>query len=337
MTPQQHQLVKQAYFDIINGYSSTFLKGKKIFIKHFGPFDFLRGDEFYNSHYESAISNSIPTNADKLSFLKENNLWSEKDDSSIEDKKTFITNLKSQRSKLAMLKSQHRQLTEELIKAEKELLALQEKKLELLGITAESMANKKANEYNIINSFFNDKNLTQQTFNIEEFDDLDELDFGELVGIYNKNSEKFFTLNLKRVALSSYFLNFFYLCDNDAFKFYGKPIIQLTFYQAELMSQGCYFKNILSEMKDSITPDMFENPDEIISTYESKKNMEKYNQESDKITNRGLMGATKQDYIDQGMGDQLGPDLGEIASKKGGSLNIWDILQAQGEDVTNHP
>ena len=52
--------------------------------------------------------------------------------------------------------------------------------------------------------------------------------------VYSKNNEKFKAEVLKKIALADFFTNIFYLCEDNVFNFYGKPVIILTFYQIEI-------------------------------------------------------------------------------------------------------
>lgn len=335
MLPTHTQrLLREVYSDIIRGYSKVKYQNSDIYIKHITVHESFLNDEVYDDFYHRAVLNKIPTNEEQLKFIKSTGTWSDAKDENIKDKKLFIDNLKITRSKLAILKSQQEQIDQQIRNAESELRNLEISKIENMGLTAEIFAGRKANEFNILNSFY--KNITDNIkyFTNTTLDDLDDSEFSVFLDIYNRNNEKFEQLNIKRVALAPYFLNFFYLCDNDPVKFYGKPAINLTFYQADLFSNGCYFKNILSEMKDKLSNDILDNPDELISMYETNKNVQDRlanTSNGKEMTAKGIMGAKKEDYIRMGMEDQLGPNLSELAAKKGGKLDIYDIIKAHGQ------
>jgi hypothetical protein len=327
------RILRETYSDIIRGYSRIKYRDSDVFIKHAGINESFSSDSLYEDYYQKAILNKIPTQEDQLKFIKSNGLWSDAKDNQIKDKRLFIDNLKITRTKLAVLKSQQEQIDKELKNAENEIREMEISKMEHMGLTAEIFASRKANEYNILNSFYKSVEPFVKFFTNESLDELDDFEFSEFLNIFHKNNEKFQALNLKRIAVSPYFLNFFYLCDNNPVRFYGKPVVNLTFYQAELFSQGCYFKNILSEMKDKLPTDIMENPDELVSMYETNKNVQgKFDNtaQGKEMAARGIMGAKKEDYIRMGLGDQLGPDLAEIAAKKGGHLDIHDIIKAHG-------
>ena len=58
-------------------------------------------------------------------------------------------------------------------------------------------------------------------FSPEEFDELSEIDLGKVILVYNTVANRFSEYNMKRVALSSFFLNNYYLCKDNPFIFFG--------------------------------------------------------------------------------------------------------------------
>ena len=76
--------------------------------------------------------------------------------------------------------------------------------------------------------------------------------------------DRFADINLKRVAVSGFYLNNFYLCKDNPFIFYGKPVVGLTYPQTELFSFGRYFKGILTEIKPPPTEEQLDDPDKLI-------------------------------------------------------------------------
>jgi hypothetical protein len=329
MTHQEAFNLKSLLFDIINGYSQVVYKNKPCFIKHYSIFDSLSSDSLYEDFFNLAKNNKLPTNEEKLVYLKQNELWSESEDNLLKDKHSFLMNLRENRSKLTLLQSQYKQYTAEIEKAEAEIGKLENKKNQLLGITCENFALRKINSINIFNSFFSDRELKLKFFTNETFEELDDDEINNLINIHNETTLRFNEKMFNKIAIFPIFLRFFGLCDNDPVKLYGKRVLELTFYQEELFYKGCYFKNIFSEMKNNISPEILENPDELISLYESGKNAGSQLEKNTGMA-RGIMGASKEDYIKMGMGDQLGPDLASIAKQKGGKLNMMDIIQAHG-------
>ena len=67
--------------------------------------------------------------------------------------------------------------------------------------------------------------------------------------------------------------NIFYLCDDNVFNFYGKPVITLTFYKIEIYSYGRYFKSLIQTSEDKIPDHIVEDPDKLIEWAQASKNV----------------------------------------------------------------
>ena len=117
---------------------------------------------------------------------------------------------------------------------EKELYALKVEKASLIGYTSDIYASKKINEFYVLNTSYKDKELKKPLFNKQQFEELQERDISLLIKYYNDSSERVGDENIKRIALSGFFLNSFYLCDDNPQIYYGKPVIELTYNQGEL-------------------------------------------------------------------------------------------------------
>ena len=141
---------------------------------------------------------------------------------------------------------------------------------------------------------------------------------------------------MKRVALSGFFLNNFYLCKDNPFIFYGKPVVELTYHQGDLFSYGRYFKHVLSEMKHQPPPDVMEDPDKLIEQYDVQQNQEKMNEGKDTSgTASTYIGATKEDMDSLGITEEVKNDpnvvdLNEELAKADGDLSMEDLIKLHG-------
>jgi hypothetical protein len=172
-------------------------------------------------------------------------------------------------------------------------------------------------------------------FNDEEFGDLDQEQIYEIMSIYSFNTDKFKAYSLKRIALADFFTNIFYICEDNIFNFYGKPVINLTFYQIEVYSFGRYFKSIIQNSEEKIPEHIMEDPDELIEWAQSSKNvkdaMEKGNLSNKEHSATSLVGATKEDLKKAGIdADTDMIDLSQEAKKKGGKLSMEDMMKLHG-------
>ena len=132
----------------------------------------------------------------------------------------------------------------------------------------------------------------------------------------------------------SFFCNYFYLCDDNPQIFYGKPVVDLTFYQAEMFTYGRYFKNLAQESKGSPPEEIRNDPDKLIEFYEVRRNadeiLDKASQKTgEKMGASSLVGATKEDLEALGYNESGGGsvDLAKIADEKGGTMNMDDFIE----------
>ena len=140
---------------------------------------------------------------------------------------------------------------------------------------------------------------------------------------------------LKRIALADFFTNIFYLCDDNVFNFYGKPVINLTFHQIEIYSYGRYFKSILQNSEDKIPEHIAEDPDKLIEWAESSKNVKDVLEKSSVSDKDGaatsIVGATKEDLAKAGISqDEDVIDLSKKAQEQGGKLTMEDLMKLHG-------
>lgn len=326
--------LKKLYADILKGYS-TFLDSTfgPFFVKHLNIIDSSEIDEQYEFHYNQAQKNNIPTEKEKLEYLKKESLWNELRDKEIFDNENFIKGLIDNK-KRSLLKSEVDKLNEEIKSAEIKTNQLKQEKLELIGYTSESFASKKCNEFHIYYSFFKDKDLKLRLFeDINVFYEVEENDIAYLSFLYNSKFQNFNEKNLKRLALFPFFLNSFMGAGDNIFAFWGKPLSLLTFYQNELNQNGLYFKNLLSECKD-IPNDLLSDPDKLIDWFNLNKNAQGVigkQSEEGRAEGLGIVGASKDDLKAIGVQDGQTVDLVAESKKLGRPLNMQDFLRLHGE------
>lgn len=276
-------------------------------------------------HAETA---GLPTEQDRLDYLLKEGLWGTDQEKEIHDLTLYLDGLHKSKAKF-FRKRDIDSIEIEIIKSQDRLQCLNIQKNELIGFTAEKHASREKTRFYTYVSFYSNKELTKPLFTEEEFDNLD--DINALIKIYEEKLSLFTEINIKRLAISAEFLNFFYLCDNKPYYFYGKPVTQLTYYQNELFCQGMYFKNKLSEIGGEIPLKFRDKPDDLIQWIESKKSADevlKLNEQTGGAAS--LVGASKEDYENLGL---VGPklDLLSKAKEKGGHLSMADLAALDGD------
>jgi len=323
------------FIDILKGYSLSYYKSNKLYFKHNTSFDSGEIDHLKQEFIEKAKRNGLPTEDQKEEYLILEGIWSKENNEKIKKLKSDISTLRQTKSKLFKsddINEFNRQIDQKKL----ELITLAVERKDLLGFTVEDYANKKINEYYMFNSLFRDKDLKDRYFSEQEFDELENKEISEVLEIYNNINQNFIENNLKKIALSSYYLSLFNLCDENAYNLYGKPIIYLTFYQMEVFGYARYFKNALSEAKHKPSDEYYEDPDKLIEWLESSKNVEEVlskNENNQKKTEgaiaTSIVGAKKEDLAKIGK-DENGISLHKEAQKKGGTLSMEDLMKMHG-------
>jgi hypothetical protein len=172
---------------------------------------------------------------------------------------------------------------------------------------------------------------------LEEFEELDQYELFNFVSHYSESARKFSHHNLKRIGVSSFFLNYFYLCEDNPYFFYGRPITHLTFYQVELFGYARYFKDLMSKSTIKHPDEYNDDVDKIIDWYESSSNLEKLHEDKNMTNGKetavqavSVMGATKEDLKKLKQDNTGSVSLEDAAKKKGGSLSFEDLMKLHG-------
>lgn len=325
--------LKVTFSEILRGYSLLDLPNHgKIKIKHFNNFDSAELDIKNQLFYNKAVKEGLPTRKERIDHLLEEDIWTEEKSKKILQLKSFIAGLRSSKSKV-FLKAHIDQINNDLKKNQSELSALTLEKEELIGFTANSYAARRINEHYMNNALL--KESGEKLFSPEEFEELEEQHLMELIAAYNKSTEKFNSTSLKKLSLSGLFTNLFYLCENNAYSFFGKPLVQLTFYQVELFGYGRYYKSLLENSESKPPDDIAKDPDKMVEWFDSTKSAKEV---LDKSKNAGaegsatsLVGATKEDLKRLGLDSPTETiNMAKKAAEKGGKLTMDDMMKLHG-------
>lgn len=330
--------LKILFSEIIKGYSKKNIDGfGNLFFKHINNQDSADIDIYNEQFFQKAKQMGLPTEQDQEEYLIKEELWEKSKDKRIKELENFITTLKSTKSKL-FLKAQIDQVNGEIEKNELELKTLKFEKKDLIGFTAEDYTSKKINEYYMYVSLFKDEFCKERFFKEADYEDLDNKQIMVLIHNYNEVNNKFNANNLKKISLAGYFSNIFYLCQDDPYIFYGKPLVELSFYQIELFSYGRYFKGIFTNSKTRPPEYIMTDPEKLIEWYEGSKNVEEVMNRNSKVAQKdnvatSVVGATSEDMKRLGLkkdNETVEIDLNKEAAKKGGKLDMQDLIKLHG-------
>ena len=146
--------------------------------------------------------------------------------------------------------------------------------------------------------------LKEQYFSEEEFEDLTSADLDAYTVLHTAVNSQFSDNILKKISVCPFFVNSFFICDNNPNLFFGKPVVELTNYQIDIFSYGRYYKFIMSECRPP-TQDLYDAPQKLVEYYEAARKA-KEAKESKKGLGSGkqseymgstLFGATKSGYL----------------------------------------
>lgn len=324
---------RKIFRDIIRGYSETYVRDKKYYIKHLTSIDQVAIDEIRSSYYEKAIDRGIPPMSEILEDLNKDGIWTKKDESEIKRLELFVEQAQKTKSEL-VLKSQIDKQNESIRETRKKIQELYSKRQELLGANAEDYADKRSNDYYIIKSFYSDKDFNDRVFPEEkDYNDLYVDEISDFVSCYNYTFQMFEELKIQEMILQDFYYIYFPFSD-DTVGFFGNPVCHLTYNQLKLIVYTKIFKNIFENNQH--IPDKIKKDPQALLDYGSVSNEAK-DKIKDQISKDGdattLFGATAEDYEYAGLenpNDQPGISLQKAAERKGGSLSMEDLMELSG-------
>tara|TARA_B100001248_G_C27366246_1_gene449168 strand:- start:280 stop:1266 length:987 start_codon:yes stop_codon:yes gene_type:complete len=320
---------RKIFRDVVRGFSTTTLEEDFVYIKHLTPHDQVELEEIEEKYFNIALRKGVPTEEDMLAYLKDEGQWTDKDEKFIQDKELFLENLRKAKTKL-VLKSEIDKQAALIDKEQKLLDDKQIQKIGLIGNTCEKYAKDRLNDFYMIKSFFADDKLQEPLFNQDKFDELDNHDIKKVVYKYNEIFEGFSEENIQYTILEDFYNPYLSFAE-DSMQFYGKAFCDLTYNQIRLIVYTRVFKNIF-DMNENIPESIRKDPAKLLEFGSSSK--EEKDKAKDKLTQGDggtLVGAKQEDY------DYLGVEkptnaisLHEEAKKKGGTLNMEDLMKLHG-------
>lgn len=320
---------RKIFRDVVRGFSTTTLEEDFVYIKHLTPHDQVELEEIEEKYFNIALRKGVPTEEDMLAYLKDEGQWTDKDEKFIQDKELFLENLRKAKTKL-VLKSEIDKQAQLIDKEQKLLDDKQIQKIGLIGNTCEKYAKDRLNDFYMIKSFFADDKLQEPLFNQDKFDELDNHDIKKVVYKYNEIFEGFSEESIQYTILEDFYNPYLSFAE-DSMQFYGKAFCELTYNQIRLIVYTRVFKNIF-DMNENIPESIRKDPAKLLEFGSSSK--EEKDKAKDKLTQGDggtLVGAKQEDY------DYLGVErptnavsLHEEAKKKGGTLNMEDLMKLHG-------
>ena len=314
--------------EITEGYSSYFIEEELRFIKHQSTADLVDFDDVYQMYFDRALTKGLPTEEEIFENLKAEGFWTEKDDAEL-DSQTFYLESLVKNKKNIYLKSALDQVNTQIKEAQEKLAELVHKKTSLVTNSCEMYASNRANDFYIVNSFYKDKELTDPLFTQEEYEYMDASEASKLIKMYNEFHNRFSEENIQKLTLQGFY-RIYYAFSETANDFFGDPILYLTNFQLNLIMYTRIFKNIFDQY-DDIPERIMDDPAALLDFANSADAREEMKKKFDGDNAAStIVGATKEDMEELGISPNQGTSLAEAAKKKGGSLDMKDLMDLSG-------
>ena len=311
--------------EIFDGFSVLDSSLGPIYIKHFHQLDTRKILGKRKLYIAQAEERGLLTENSILKMLFQDGMWDDKSEKKIQDKKKFIENLKTSISKIVLpsKRKEHKKLIDLEIS---KLNALSLEREKLIGLTAEKYAEKKVNK-----EFFESLLFLDDAFKTSPFEDLDYQDIEtakELTDLEGKFFNRMSDENISKAVLSPFFSPYMPYSE-DVLNMFGEPLKNLTAFQLKMISYARSFLNIFKNSQKEIPDHIAKDPDLLIDFYNSQKteNNTKNQGQSDATT---YFGANKSDIEQLKNDDQEAIILTDEIKKKGGSLNMKDMMDLHG-------
>ena len=263
------KVLRDAYFQILEGYTPATLQGESVWIKHFGIHEQTDVDRHYQGIYDEVREKGLPTEEESLAKLKEDGYWSDEEDAEIAQVKKVIEGLYSNKVK-ALNKGMETIIEQTIEEREKFLHEKEEKKNSLLHDTCEEFAEKRTNDW-VVKLAFHKNKEGERCYSDEEFDNLSRGEIVELVMLYNECTQTLTNETVKEIASQDFFTSYYTLVQDSPATFFDKPVHEFTFYQVNLLS---YARIVSSILKNFDPPDKIKNDTKALLAFastESKK------------------------------------------------------------------
>lgn len=245
---------------------------KKVYLKHFGSLDFALIDDYTFKSIEKYKQKGALSKEDLIKKKIEENLWSEDKDKELKSLENNIQIMLNRRSK-ALLDSQIEDIDSIIKDYDTKYYSLLNKRESLLRLSAETLANSPITEFIIHLSFYQDEQLQNKCFDLEEVIDFDDDELYETINCYRTSIERFSLKNIKKVSLNRKIADFIKNSSN-AESFFGKSGYLITQNQITLFENCKYFLSLLERIKD-ITDEERQDPDEVEKIFIAEMNAKK--------------------------------------------------------------
>ena len=273
-----------------------------------------------------AKSQGLISEKEALKDLYAQEMWSEQEENEILNYEKKIKEFSSALSN-QILPSKAASIKKQIEGFQKKINVAQSNKDALLGLTQEKYVHNKTQKSVVQNILFYDIDFKKPVF-----EDLYVNERYKEFEIY-KLQKKFFTKfqddQISKAVLSEYFSMYLPFCE-DVIAVFGKPLVKLTNYQLKLISYGRYFLNIFKNTSKEIPENIAKDPELLISFQQSQRSDNNKSKSREGVGGSTYFGADQNDIQSIKKEDETAVDLSEEVKKRGGSMNMEEMMKLHG-------
>jgi len=262
---QEAEDARILYVDICRGYSEIPCGDDSFFWRHPDEYTFAELSMARRRYEYEAVDLGVKKEKIKIKELIKVEAWTEKEEKEFEAAREAVEWSQSQLSKL-VLKGQQELCLQELEKEKEHLRDVSELRQELLGMTAEIYAAGQINKDYVSLYLFKDKELEKPLYK-GDMSELPETMLTPWIDLTNYERLWYSDDNYKKIAVWPFFMNSFFLCDDDATNFFRKPVPDHTHFQTDLLSAGRFVKGVLAHGDKSPPTVLYEDLEALINWY----------------------------------------------------------------------
>lgn len=259
--------LKVIYQQIVNGCSQS---DKGFYVKHLCELEQIELTSKRGEFLSKYVTAGIPTEAERLERLREDEEWTTEQDNDILAYRQTISD--NEKLLPTIILPQQPAIKKIIADNRASLIALLVEKRSKVGATADEFSERDMSNFLAYMTIFKDKACTQRLFESwEDFEVLDEAEMHVYLNAIDKAIDGINDINVRRIAAMPFFLNTFSYCKENLSTFLNKPLVMLTNYQLHLFSLGTRNLNVLTQAEGS-PPEYFEGIkiDEIVQWYDAQ-------------------------------------------------------------------
>ena len=245
--PSALDKLKMVYQEIIEGCSYS---PKGFFIKHLCEIEQIELVRKRIEFVDFYIQQGIPLEEERLAIIRNNGEWTDQQEGDISAYKLTITD--NENLIPSLMEAQRPGIRKVIENHKKTLINLLIERKQLIGTTAEELAEKDGTYFLAYLTLFKDRSCNQPIFKKwEDFESLEEPEIDKYMNAIDESIGHINDGSIRRIASLPFFLNAFSYSREAIYTFLNKPIYLLTNYQVHLFSLGSRNLSTISQSEGS--------------------------------------------------------------------------------------